>query len=219
MLAGESVELYADRALLWPRTRTLYVADVHLGKAAAFRAGGVAVPDGATESDLARLDRLLRATAAERLVVLGDFLHAASGVTATLDRTFRAWRAAHASTEIVVVRGNHDARAGDPPADWHVRIVREPHDAGAFLLCHHPPRDDRATTQDLFGYTLCGHVHPGVRIEGAAREAARLPCFVLGERRAILPAFGRFTGLATVAPAPHERIVVIAGDRLFALPR
>ena len=43
-LAGEAVELLPERALHWIRERTLFVADVHLGKAAAFRAGGVPVP-------------------------------------------------------------------------------------------------------------------------------------------------------------------------------
>jgi hypothetical protein len=37
---------------------------------------------------------------------------------------------------------------------------------------------------------------PGVRISGVAGQSERLPCFVLGYSRAILPAFGRFTGLA-----------------------
>jgi hypothetical protein len=46
----------------------------------------------------------------------------------------------------------------------------------------------------------------------------RLPCFVLGRRRAILPAFGRMTGLAIVAPSPDETIVAIAGRDLFRLP-
>lgn len=36
--------------------------------------------------------------------------------------------------------------------------------------------------------------------------------------RAILPAFGRFTGLAVERWAAGERIVAIAGERLFALP-
>ena len=79
-LAGEAVELYAERALLWTRMRTLFVADVHLGKAAAFRAGGVPVPRGSTASDLARLGALVEASGAKRLCVLGDFLHAKAGV-------------------------------------------------------------------------------------------------------------------------------------------
>jgi len=51
-VGGEGVELCADRALFWTRTRTLFVADVHLGKAAAFRAGGVPLPRGATSLTL-----------------------------------------------------------------------------------------------------------------------------------------------------------------------
>ena len=70
-LAGERMLLLAQRALYWPRERTLFVADVHLGKAAAFRAGGVPVPRGATASDLSRLTALLAGTGARRLVASG----------------------------------------------------------------------------------------------------------------------------------------------------
>ena len=131
-LAGESVELLAERALFWPRARTLFVADVHLGKAAAFRAGGVAIPRGATANDLARLDALIERTAASRLVVLGDFLHAAAGRVPALHAAFTRWRAAHAPLSITLVRGNHDLRAGDPPPAWDIEVVRESAPAGAF---------------------------------------------------------------------------------------
>jgi DNA ligase-associated metallophosphoesterase len=211
-LCGERVELLADRALHWPRERTLFVADVHLGKAAAFRAGGVALPRGTTASDLARLSRLVERTRAAALVVLGDFFHAAAGRVDALDAAFRGWRTAHPSLRVLVVRGNHDARAGDPPPGWGVDIVDEPHPLPPFLACHVPRRPPS-------GFALCGHVHPGAWIHGRARESARLPCFVLGPRHALLPAFGRLTGLHVVAPAPDERIVVVAGDRLFRLPK
>jgi hypothetical protein len=56
-----------------------------------------------------------------------------------------------------------------------------------------------------------------VFLRGTA-DAQRLPCFVRGARRAILPAFGSFTGLATITPAAGERLVAVAGSRLFALP-
>jgi len=210
-LAGETVELLAERALFWPGARTLFVADVHLGKAAAFRAGGVPIPRGATANDLARLDALIDRTAALRLVVLGDFLHAAAGRVAALHTVFTQWRAAHASLSITLVRGNHDERAGDPPPDWDITVVSDPHPLAPFVLCHEP-----ATPRT--GHALCGHVHPGVRVAGAVHESVRLPCFVLGRRRTLLPAFGRLTGLAIIAPTPGETIVAIAGSRLFTLP-
>lgn len=207
---GEHVVLHAERALEWPRERTLFVADVHLGKAAAFRASGIPLPRGSTAADLRRLDALLARTQAARLVVLGDFLHAKAGRVAALSQAFVAWRSRHAHVDVLLVRGNHDTHAGDPPPAWRVTCVDEPFALPPFLACHHVAKPSS-------GHALCGHVHPGVRIE-AAGESARLPCFVLGPERTILPAFGRFTGLADVAPAHDERIVAIAGDALFELP-
>jgi DNA ligase-associated metallophosphoesterase len=210
-LAGETVELLADRALHWPRTRTLFVADVHLGKAAAFRAGGVAIPRGATANDLARLTALIECTQVTRLVILGDFLHAAAGRVAALDAAFMRWRDVHAALAITLVRGNHDANAGDPPPAWDIAVVADPHPLAPFVLCHEPASPPT-------GYALCGHVHPGVRVAGGAHESVRLPCFVLGRRRALLPAFGRLTGLSLVTPTRGERLIAIAGTQLFALP-
>jgi DNA ligase-associated metallophosphoesterase len=160
-IAGETVEFLAERALHWPRAKTLFVADVHLGKAAAFREGGVPMPRGATAGDLARLAALVQRTRATRLVVLGDLLHSAAGRVAALDAAFRRWRDAHPALEVTLVRGNHDSRAGDPPPAWDVDVVAEPHPLAPFLLCHEPqaPRT---------GYALCGHLHPGVRIAGNA---------------------------------------------------
>ena len=209
-IAGERVVLHAARALSWPRERTLFVADVHLGKAAAFRAGGVPLPRGSTAADLCKLSTLVSQCAALRLVVLGDFLHAKAGRVRALDDAFVAWRARHAALEVVLVRGNHDARAGDPPPAWRVGIVDEPHAFAPFLACHH-------VASPRTGYALCGHVHPGVRIVGDD-DSARVPCFVLGERRAVLPAFGRFTGLAEIVPDAGDRVIAIAGRALFEVP-
>ena len=213
VIANERVELFAERAINWPRAHTLFAADVHLGKGAAFRAGGVPLPRGATAADLARLTRLIEQTAASRLVILGDFFHAKTGRVPALDASFTAWRDRHAHLEIVLVRGNHDRRAGDPPAHWRVTCVGDPYALPPFLACHHP------VAPPPTGYALCGHIHPGVVISGLGEQSARLPCFVLGARRAILPAFGRLTGLALVEPGADETLVAIAGSKLFALPR
>ncbi len=208
---GELVELHAERALYWPRGRTLFVADVHLGKGATFRAGGVPLPRGATASDLGRLTVLVERTRARTLCVLGDFLHAAAGRVPALESAVAQWRERHAELDVLLVRGNHDLHAGDPPSSWRVRCVAEPHALPPFLGCH-APQEPRT------GYALCGHVHPGVRVSGRAHESVRLPCFVLGRRRALLPAFGRLTGLAIVPPVEDEAVVAIAGTTLFRLP-
>ena len=72
--------LLPERAAVWIDGGALVVADVHLGKADSFRAAGVPVPAGVTETTLARLDAALRRAAVlapvERVIVLGDLLHA-----------------------------------------------------------------------------------------------------------------------------------------------
>ncbi len=63
-LHGEHVSLLPERALFWPRAATLFITDVHLGKAATFRAAAISIPGGGTEDDLARLDRIIVQTQA-----------------------------------------------------------------------------------------------------------------------------------------------------------
>lgn len=208
-LAGEEVLLLPERALFWPRAATLVAADLHWGKAATFRAAGIPIPVGSTGDDLARLDAALERTCARRLVVLGDLFHARVGrvSSGTLAR-LRRWRAPHPTLEILLVRGNHDRHAGDPPEDLRINCVNAPAFVPPFILRHEP-------SVSVGGYTLAGHVHPGLVLAGPALQRERLPCFLLGERGAILPAFGSFTGLGTVAPGSRERAFVVADGEVI----
>src|SRR5687767_4870021 len=79
--AGETVWLLPERALWWPAGRVLFVADIHLGKAATYRALGQPVPSGTTHENLARLSGLLHYYRPTQLVFLGDLLHAAQART------------------------------------------------------------------------------------------------------------------------------------------
>jgi DNA ligase-associated metallophosphoesterase len=155
---------------------------------------------------------LLAAHDIGHILFLGDFLHAkAAHASATL-QAMLAWRARHPALALTLVRGNHDRHAGDPSRLLRIDLVDEPHRIGPFAFCHHPdlPADD------VGGYVLAGHVHPAYRLAGR-RDAMRLPCFVAGERRAILPSFGAFTGGHAVEPASGERFFLVAGDRIFPL--
>jgi len=212
-VAGEDLVLLPERALFWPRTATLVAADFHWGKGATFRAAGIPIPVGATSDDLSRLDAALLRTAADRLVVLGDLFHARAGRIAS--RTLaelRRWRTLHPGLEIMLVRGNHDRHAGDPPDDLRINCVDAPAFVPPFILRHEPA----AATG---GYTLAGHVHPALVLCGRAMQRERLPCFLLGQTLALLPAFGSFTGLAAVEPGPEDRAFVVAdGDVIEVQP-
>ena len=208
--AGTTLIGLCQRMLFWPAGRTLFVADVHLGKAASFRAAGVPLPGGHSGRDLDRISALLTAHRATRLVILGDLVHTQTSYSDTLDRNFRAFRALHSGVEIILVRGNHDRRAGDAPPEWGLIIVAEPHVLGPFACCHEPGRAGGA------GFELAGHLHPAVRVQ-TAREGITLPCFWRHANGIVLPAFGSLTGNATVRLKPTESAMVIAGRQLHAI--
>lgn len=208
--AGETLLLLADKAIYWPQQHTLLVADLHIGKAASYRALHQPVPRGTTEATLARLDQLLARYACDRLVVLGDFLHARTARAAGTLAVLAAWRTRHCELEIVLVRGNHDRHAGDPPAELGITVHEEPWLLGPFALCHEPePHASHAV--------LAGHVHPAYVLRGRARQRLRLPCFVIGAQVAVLPAFGEFTGGWNVAPQAGTRMFLTGADRVWPL--
>jgi DNA ligase-associated metallophosphoesterase len=209
-LAGERLWLLADKAVYWPARKMLVIADIHFGKAAAFRALGVPVPRGTTTQNLLALDALLASYACEEIMFLGDFLHARAAHAPATVAAMLAWRARHADVRLTVVRGNHDAHAGDPASTLGIGMVDEPHSVGALSFCHHP--DTVAP-----GYVLAGHVHPVFHLR-SARGGLRLPCFLLGQQRTILPSFGAFTGGHAVLPAAGERVYVTADAAVFAIP-
>jgi DNA ligase-associated metallophosphoesterase len=207
-VAGEQLVLLAERAAYWPARSTLLVADPHFGKAATFRVAGVFVPGGTTNETLRRLDLALDGTDAVRIVFLGDFLHAREGRAPETLHAINEWRMRRSDVEMLLVRGNHDARAGDPPRELNIRCEDGPIAEGPFVLAHHPVRS-------AAGYVIAGHLHPGVRLRGSGRQQARLPCFWFGRSTAVLPAFGEFTGLADVDVREGDRVWVVADSEVI----
>lgn len=209
-VAGERLVLLSERAAYWERTRTLLVADAHFGKAATFRAAGVPVPRGTTTASLARLDLAISRTRATRIVFLGDFLHAREGREAETTRVLGEWRRRHAAIGMLLVRGNHDARAGDPGPEIDIDCVDGPVVELPFVFTHKPAVSE-------LGYVICGHLHPAARLTGPGRQSERLPCFWFQQRLAVLPAFGEFTGVADITAEPGDRVWAVAEGAVVQL--
>lgn len=209
---GQALTLCAERAAYDPALKSLFIADVHLGKDAVFRARGIPVPAGSTKEMLARLDRLIAVYRPESLVFLGDLLHARESHAEEMLSALRRWRAQHRELNLVLVEGNHDKHAGALDTEFGVQSVIEPYRFGPWALCHHPQTVENA-------YALAGHEHPVFRLVSGF-DKVRLPCFRFGERAGVLPAFGAFTGgFEASANVPRENVYVIAGDRVFAVKR
>lgn len=234
-IAGVPICLLSDKAAWCEASRTLFIADLHLGKASTMRAGMLPVAPGvcqaAAEQDLARVVALLTQTRATHLVILGDLLHARQGRDESLLTLVRAWRESSevAPIDITLVRGNHDRSSGDPPIDWRIRCVDEGHpwpiagSSSRWSLWHVPPINQRGVER-----FLAGHVHPVFNLRRGSLSAGRSPCFHLFNPQStprstglILPAFGSLTGGAHVPPGWSERgeqVVLCAEGRLIKLP-
>ncbi|MDR7070342.1 DNA ligase-associated metallophosphoesterase [Pseudoxanthomonas japonensis] len=205
-LAGERVQLLAERALFWPAQSLLLIADLHLGKGEALRRGGIAVPRGGTRDDLQRLQALLEQTRAHELCVLGDFLHGAV-TNGAWQEEWRAWRMHHADTRIAVVAGNHDRQLQRHAVDWDLELAVEGVQRGPFELRHVPRTGSR--------HVIAGHLHPRLRYPGLP---GRWPAFWLRPGLSILPAFSRFTGGLDARRAEGDRCIACLDGLVAELP-
>jgi DNA ligase-associated metallophosphoesterase len=212
-VGGVVLQLLAGKAAWWGAERTLLVADPHIGKAVSYRRLGVPVPEATTSGNLDALDRLLASHDARRIVFLGDLLHSRHAHDAQTLATFARWREQRTELELLLVRGNHDDSAGDPPPAWGVHCVDEPYalpGAPGLALCHHP--------EPIAGrYVLAGHNHPCTTV-GRGIDRLRLPCFHFGASVGVLPAFGAFTGMHPIDRAPGDRVFVVADNAVHPLP-
>ena len=209
-LPPAQVRLMPERAVFEPASGALFVADVHLGKAAVFRARGIPVPHGTSGETLDRLAAAVARCGATRLVVLGDFLHAKESQSASTMAALAAWRDAHPDLDCVVVEGNHDRHAGQVQAAFGFRTLDGPWVSGALRGVHDPAE---ASMPGL--WTLAGHVHPVVRLRGR-HDTLRLPCFWLRDRVLTLPAFGAFTGGYAVDMLDGDSVFVV-GERVHPM--
>ena len=182
---GEPCVLRCSGALWVLNHDTLIAADLHLEKGSAFAARGQMLPPYDSVATLDRLEAEIEALNPARVVLLGDTFHDTRSVgrmaaadRARIDRlaTARDW---------IWLEGNHDRDAlattqgliGDVVAAMAV---------GELRLVHEPEAGEAVGE-------VAGHLHPAARVS-AYRRSVRRPCFVTDGRRAILPAFGAFTG-------------------------
>ena len=205
-ISGEEFGLMPERALYRFSNRTLMVADLHWGKAEVFQRSGVAVSSEVLHSDLARLSRALQTSGAVRLVILGDLIHAPSGVTAEVSRTIDEWRARHSEIAIELIRGNHDRRFALPDS-WRISVHDESLEENGFLLAHDP-----VSTSKL--HVLGGHIHPVIKMKSGA-DSLRLACFAIGNNSSLLPAFSEFTGGAEIKHKDWLRLFVVTGEMVI----
>ncbi len=206
-LCGQALRLLPSKAIYWEEEKTLICSDLHLGKVGHFRKEGIRVPKDAGRKTIAKLKETIIEWNPKRVLFLGDLFHSDYnlewvGLDDLMDEFTR--------TDFILILGNHDILDEIVYEKSRIHVLASPQTYGPFVLTHEP------LDHHMKGYyNLCGHIHPAVRMRGKARQAMRIPCFYFGDHTGILPAFGAFTGTATIQPQKGEQVFVIAGEKVI----
>jgi uncharacterized protein len=210
--AGVSLVACASGALWWPGARLLCVSDLHLGRSERLaRRGGGLLPPYETAETLDRLADEIERRHPGTVVCLGDSFDDGA-CEAGLDGVDRdRVTAMMAGRDWIWIAGNHDPGPVTLGGRHLARLER------GGLVFRHAPEPGAAGE-------VAGHLHPKLRRCLGGPMISR-PCFLIDQRRVILPAFGAYTGgLSADDPAfagllDHGRaIAVLTGTRCVAVP-
>ena len=202
------ITLLPRKAMLLDDTHTLVISDLHIGKAGHFRKHGIPISKNIHQSDLATLSELLIKTRARQLLIIGDLFHSELNGEWLL---FTDFIEKHPEVKMILVAGNHD-RYTKSLIKESMEVYDSEYRIGHFLFTHEPLNVQQIA--DPF-YNVCGHIHPAVVLNGNGRQRMKLPCFYFGKKQGILPAFGKFTGSAVLAPNSEDEVYVIAKDKVI----
>ena len=199
--------LTTARAAIHVPTATAVIADVHLGYGEARHRSGDAVPGQSVAVVFAPLRGILETHHIRRLVVAGDLFEA--GPIESKVKELLAWCAAAGIDWLGVVPGNHDKHLALKAPE--LTVYPDGVNLGDWCIVHGDQELPNAAV-------VQGHEHPVARWNGGANG----PCFLVSERRLILPAFSPDAAGVNVI---HDRrwdgfrCCVIAGERILDFGR
>jgi DNA ligase-associated metallophosphoesterase len=200
--------LSVQRTIFWEEQKALILSDLHFGKTGHFRKAGIAVPQSVYKEDLQRLLSTLNYFKPTQLIIVGDLFHSHGNLELEL---FKRWREDFAYLQIKLVKGNHDILKAQWYTGCDIEVIKDTLTINEFSFTHDQCDAIEGT------YSFCGHIHPGVVVNGLGKQSLRFPCFYFTQDHCILPAFGKFTGLANINPDKHDIVYALVEDSIIKL--
>ncbi|WP_407168384.1 ligase-associated DNA damage response endonuclease PdeM [Bradyrhizobium sp. ORS 111] len=179
-------------ALFWEEQRLLVVSDLHLEKGSSFAARGVLLPPYDTVATLSRLAAVIARHDPSQVIALGDSFHDRCAHERLSEADREALSALQARRNWIWIAGNHDPAL---PADLGGVVATEVA-IGPIVFRHEPTGASGE---------IAGHLHPKARVPTRGRSIERR-CFASDGERAVMPAFGAFTGGLSIRDAAFARI-------------
>ncbi len=209
-LLDQQLWLSAHRSVFWEEEKALIVSDLHFGKTGHFRKSGIAVPQAVYKEDLQRLVHLIQYFQPRQLIIVGDLFHSHQNKELEL---FQRWRHDFPDLPVHLIKGNHDILHQSWYRQCNIHVTNEELQIGTFRFRH----DMDNVVPNNANYFFSGHIHPGIRLRGAAKQSLSFPCFYFAKAFCVLPAFSRFTGIALVKPEDEENVFAIVNDNIVQL--
>ena len=179
-------------ALFWREQRLLVVSDLHLEKGSSYAKRGVLLPPYDTVATLSRLAAVIARHDPRMVIALGDSFHDRDAHERLSASDSEALTAMQARRDWIWISGNHDPAL---PSDLGGVVAQEV--AIGELAFRHEPSGASGE--------IAGHLHPKARVATRGRSMERR-CFASDGERAVMPAFGAYTGGLSIRDVAFSKI-------------
>jgi len=184
-------------ALIWQEQGLLVVSDLHLEKGSSFATRGVLLPPYDTVATLSRLAAVIARHNPRMVIALGDSFHDRTAHERLSAPDREALSAMQARRNWIWISGNHDPAL---PSDLGGVVASEVA-IGPIMFRHEPTGAPGE---------IAGHLHPKARVATRGRSMERR-CFASDGERAVMPAFGAYTGGLSIRDEAFTRIFQTIG--------
>ena len=197
--------------LWWADRKLLCVSDLHLGKSERIaRRGGSLLPPYENKDTLTRLASAVNALNPVTVICLGDSFDDLKALDGLNEDDHASLAALMGGRRWIWIEGNHDAG----PVNIGGNHLSE-FETGSLIFRH-------IAKLGAVG-EISGHYHPKASVQMKSGNMTG-PCFLVDENRAILPAFGAYTGgLKSTDPAfsllmSHNALAILTGSQALPIP-
>src|SRR6266403_4372836 len=196
-VAGITMLADLSGALVWEEQRLLVVSDLHLEKGSSFALRGVLLPPYDTVATLGRLAAVIARHNPRTVIALGDSFHDRDAHDRLSAPNREIIAAFQRRRDWIWISGNHDPAL---PSDLGGVVASEVV-VGPIAFRHEPTGASGE---------IAGHLHPKARVATRGRSMERR-CFACDGERAVMPAFGAYTGGLSILDAAFSKIFQTPG--------
>jgi DNA ligase-associated metallophosphoesterase len=209
-LQQQTLWLSPARCIYWEEEQSLILSDLHFGKSGHFRKEGIGVPQNVFKEDLQRLFTQIQFFKPKKLLIAGDMFHSEANREIEL---FLKWRKDIGWIDIILIKGNHDILPDNFYDEANIQVQEKKLTIKNFCFTH----DITLAEDNIDDFIFSGHIHPGIRVDGNAKQSFVLPCFYFTRHYAVLPAFSMFTGLYKVKPKKGDTLFLLAENKIVSV--